>query len=142
MRPLLLPPRHGELLMGSHKQIPAWSCGQITDNARFDIDGGSGDGRVCSFHGLKLPEKSGCVWIRVTDFGPSVCTRLERERSRTLALRRALQRVACSALFEMGTQTPCKWDVSFSLAIVLSPQRFMVNSVMLQQSKVWDTLEK
>ncbi len=54
----------------------------------------------------------------------------------TLALRRALQRVACSALFEMGTQTPCKWDVSFSLAIVLSPQRFMVNSVMLQQSKL------
>jgi len=54
----------------------------------------------------------------------------------TLALRRALQRVACSALFEMGTQTPCKWDVSFSLAMVLSPQRFLVNSVRLQQSKV------
>ena len=53
----------------------------------------------------------------------------------TLALRRALQRVACSALFEMSTHTPCKWEVSFSLATLLSPQRFMVNSVMLQQSK-------
>ena len=50
----------------------------------------------------------------------------------------ALLRIAvgCSALFEMGTQTPCKWDVSFSLTIVLSPQRFLVNSVRLQQSKV------
>src|SRR5262245_22313001 len=49
---------------------------------------------------------------------------------------RTLFAVACSALFEMGTQTPCKWDVSFSLAMVRSPQRFLVNSVMLQQSKV------
>jgi hypothetical protein len=73
--PLLVPSRHGELLMGGHQQIPARSCGQVTDNARFDIDGASGAGSVCSVHGLKLPEKSGCVWIRITDFSLSVCTR-------------------------------------------------------------------
>src|SRR6266446_2069302 len=67
--PLLVPPRHGELLMGRHKQIPARSCGQITDNARFDIGSGSGSGRVQSFHGLKLLEKSGCVWRMIRDFG-------------------------------------------------------------------------
>jgi hypothetical protein len=43
---LLVPPRHGGLLMGRHKQIPARSCGKITDNARIDIDGGFGDRRV------------------------------------------------------------------------------------------------
>ena len=32
----------------------------------------SGDGRVWSVHGLKLLEKSGCVWIMITDFRLSV----------------------------------------------------------------------
>ena len=38
--PLLLPPRHGQLLMGSNKQITAWPCREITGDTRFDIDGG------------------------------------------------------------------------------------------------------
>jgi hypothetical protein len=74
--PLLLPPCHGELLMGRYKQVPARPCREIIDDARFDIDSGSGDARVWSVHGLKLLEKSGCVWIMITDFRLSVCTRL------------------------------------------------------------------
>ena len=43
---LLVPPHHGELLMSRYKQIPAWPCREITDDARFDIDGASGDARI------------------------------------------------------------------------------------------------
>src|SRR5262245_38505044 len=41
VRPLLVPPRHSELLMSCHKQIPARPCREVTDDARFDIDGTS-----------------------------------------------------------------------------------------------------
>ena len=36
--PLLVPPHHGELLVRGHEQIPARPCGEITHDARFDID--------------------------------------------------------------------------------------------------------
>jgi hypothetical protein len=39
--PLLVPPRHGELLVGGYEQITAWPCREITDDARFDLGGGS-----------------------------------------------------------------------------------------------------
>jgi hypothetical protein len=38
--PLVVPPRRGEVLMGGHKQITARSCREITDDGRFDINGG------------------------------------------------------------------------------------------------------
>src|SRR2546427_7121396 len=51
--PLLVPPRHSELLMGSDKQIPTWPCREITDDTRFDIDGGFRAACVCGFHAPK-----------------------------------------------------------------------------------------
>jgi len=72
--PLLVSPRHGELLMSGYEQITAWPCRKITDDARFDIDGGFRAACVCGFHGPEPLEESGCVWVMIPDCSSDVWT--------------------------------------------------------------------
>ena len=71
---LLVPPRYSELLMGGHEQITAWPCREITDDARFDIDGRFCATCVWGLHDPQLCKNPQFIWIMIPDFCPGIWT--------------------------------------------------------------------